>query len=138
MWPVVRANTASGGAELELPLVEPVVLALELELEPGSSIAVTLPVTMRPTPPTVTVTSPRLAVAIVTSGVPADCPLWASQMETPISAAARQRGDGERAVGLTGNQGRHLEPPRSDRAVCGGSSCEKSVITCRLHPAHPR
>ena len=28
-----------GGAELELPLVEPVVLALELELGPGSSIA---------------------------------------------------------------------------------------------------
>ena len=86
MWPVVRANTASAGAELELPLVEPVVLALELE--PGSSIVATLPVTMRPTPPTVTVTSPRLAVAIVTSGVPADCPLCASQMETPISAAA--------------------------------------------------
>jgi hypothetical protein len=51
----------SAGAELSL-LVEPVVSSSP-ELELGSLIAATLPVTMCPTPPTVTVTSPRLAVA---------------------------------------------------------------------------
>ena len=85
--PVARANTASAGAEVELALVVPVAFADELPPEEGSSIDAPLPVTMRPTPPTVTTTSPRVAVTVETSGALAVWPLWAIQMATPISAA---------------------------------------------------
>jgi hypothetical protein len=70
--PVARANTASAGAEVEPALVDPDALVAELPPEAGSSIAETLPVTMRPTPPTETTTSPRVAVTVETSGALAD------------------------------------------------------------------
>ena len=82
----------------------------------------TPPVTMRPTPPTVTTTSPRVAVTVETSGALAVWPLWAIQMATPISAATHQRRHGEGALRLAGDQRRHPLPLPFGSAVCGASS----------------
>ena len=103
-------------------LVDPVALADELEPEDGSSIADTLPVTMRPTPPTVTITSPRVAVTVDTSGALADWPLWAIQMATPISAATTSAVTARARCGLREINAGIRYPFRSDLAVFGASS----------------
>jgi hypothetical protein len=83
----VGAIGFSAGAELEPPVVDPVALAPEPPEEAGSSIELTPLVTIRPTPPTETTTSPRLALTIETSGAAAERPLCASQMPPPTMAA---------------------------------------------------
>jgi hypothetical protein len=77
---------------------------------------------MRPTPPTVTTTSPRVAVTVDVSGALADWPLWAIQVAAPIRTNPTSAVTARTRCGLREINAGIRNPFRSDLAVFGASS----------------